>query len=79
VNRRQELRESLQDELATIHALNQTLRQPNVHDGQRAEAQKARGIAIAEVSRLLRLMRVGDTNRGVHGDRVPKSKKETTR
>jgi hypothetical protein len=47
------LRENLHDELASIHALNQVLRQPGLHDGARADAQKARGIAIAEVRHLL--------------------------
>jgi hypothetical protein len=53
---RQSIREMLHDELASIHALNQVLRQPGLHDGARADAQKARGIAIAEVRHLLTIL-----------------------
>ena len=34
---RQSIREMLHDELASIHALNQVLRQPGLHDGARAD------------------------------------------
>jgi len=50
------LREALHDELSTIQEMNELLRQTNVHDGQRAEAQKARGIALAEVRHLLEIL-----------------------
>jgi hypothetical protein len=53
IRARAALREMLHDELASIHALNQVLRQPGLHDGARADAQKARGIALAEVRHIL--------------------------
>ncbi len=46
-------RETIADEIATLHTLNETLRQPNLHDGPRAEAQKARGICLANIRQML--------------------------
>ena len=54
--KRTELRHALHDELATLRALNQTLRQPSVHDGQRSQLHKARGVALLEITRLLRAL-----------------------
>ncbi len=49
------LSEALTDEIATLKVLNKTLAQPNLHDGPRAEAQKARGICIANLRRIVAL------------------------
>jgi hypothetical protein len=50
---RQGLREAIMDERFTISVINETLAQPNLRDGQRADLQKVRGIAVSHLCRLL--------------------------
>jgi hypothetical protein len=52
-NQKAETRAAIFDERFTIQVLNDTLNQSNLRDGQRADLQKARGIAIAHLARLL--------------------------
>jgi len=51
--RQKELKDELHCALHTILVLNQTLREPGVHDGQRADLQKSRGIAITRARAAL--------------------------